>query len=142
MFIRCGDPANPEHNALYPASVSTDGWLATPDNVAFDSKGHMWIATDGAGGTGGFADGLWACEAEGPDRGKTRHFFRVPVGAEMCGPSFTPDDSALFVAVQHPGHGKGSSYEKPLTRWPDFADAMPPRPSIVVITRDDGGPIA
>ncbi len=142
MFIRGGDPANPEHNALYPASVSTDGWLATPDNVAFDSKGRVWFATDGAAKTGGFSDGLWACEADGPDRGKTRHFFRVPIGAEMCGPFFSPDDGALFVAVQHPAEEKDSTFETPATRWPDFAAGMPPRPSVVVIIREDGGPIA
>ncbi len=141
MFIRCGDPAKPEAGARYPGAVTADGWFATPDNLAFDSKSRLWIATDGATGSGGFADGLWACELDGADRGKTRHFFRVPIGAEACGPCFTPDDTALFVAVQHPAEGKESSFEKPLTRWPDFAEAMPPRPSVVVITRDEGGPI-
>ena len=55
------------------------------------------------------------------------------------------DDGALFVAVQHPAEGKepgDSSFEKPLTRWPDFTAGMPPRPAIVVIAREDGGPIA
>jgi secreted PhoX family phosphatase len=142
MFIQCGDPTKPDQNAHYPNAVTQDGWFVTPDNIAFDSKGRLWIATDGAEGSAGFADGIWACELEGPERGKTRHFFSVPIGAEMCGPTFTPDDSTLFLSVQHPGAGKRSSFEEPITRWPDFVQGMPPRPSVVVVTRDEGGPIA
>ena len=91
-------------------------------------------------------DGLFAVETEGPLRGTSKMFFRVPDGAEMCGPCFTPDDETLFLAVQHPGEGDEAagegSFENPSTRWPDFKPDMPPRPSIVAITRKGGGKIA
>jgi hypothetical protein len=138
VFLLAGDPAAGD-GASYPAGLGADGWLVNPDNLAIDNQGRLWIATDGARPSG-FADGLWASEVEGPAKGRPRHFFRVPIGAELAGPSFTPDGSTLFVSVQHPG--QGSSFDAPSTRWPDFKDGMPPRPSVVAITREDGGPIA
>jgi secreted PhoX family phosphatase len=118
-----------------------------PDNGAFDPSGRLWVATDGMSRKStGRNDGLWAVETEGPQRGMARGFFRVPDGAELCGPCFTPDGEALFVAIQHPGEGDEETgegtFENPATRWPDFKPDMPPRPSIVVITKKGGGKIA
>ena len=138
VFLLAGDPAA-DHHAFYPSAVGADGWLVNPDNLVADPQGRLWIATDGAGSSG-FADGLWATAVDGPARGRPRHFFRVPIGAELTGPSFTPDGSTLFVSVQHPGQGSG--FDSPSTRWPDFEEGMPPRPSVLAITREDGGPIA
>jgi secreted PhoX family phosphatase len=84
-------------------------------------------------------DGIWITETEGPGRAVTKHFFGCPKGGELCGPEFTPDGKTLFVAIQHPGDDKGSNFDTPSTRWPDFAHGMPPRPSIVVVTKQDGG---
>jgi secreted PhoX family phosphatase len=69
----------------------------------------------------------------------------VPVGAELCGPVFTPNDESLFLAVQHPGEseeGQPATFENPNTRWPDFKDGMPPRPAVLVVTKQGGGKIA
>jgi secreted PhoX family phosphatase len=141
FFLVGGDPANPEHGARYLGAVSANGWLAAPDNVAFDPKGRIWIATDGQDDWAGFADSVYAAATAGPQRGVTRCFFTGPRGAEICGPAFTPDGTTLFLSIQHPGDEGGSTFDKPSTRWPDFKDGMPPRPSVVAITRGDGGEI-
>lgn len=141
MFLLAGNPQDPSHEARYGGPLSPSGWLACPDNVAFDGQGRMWIASDQgeAQQTFGIGDGIWACDVEGPGRAVTRMFYRVPTGAEMCGPAFTPDFRTLFVAVQHPaGDDAGSSFDTPSTRWPDFNDGMPPRSAVVVITHDSG----
>jgi secreted PhoX family phosphatase len=144
IFLLAGDPAKPELGARYGQPMSRSGWLANPDNVAFDPRGRMWLASDQgtAQADFGIGDGIWACDVEGPGRAVTRFFYRCPTGAEMCGPEFTPDGRSLFLAVQHPaGDDKGSHYEKPTTRWPDFMADVPPRPALIVIVKDDGGEI-
>jgi secreted PhoX family phosphatase len=147
ILVRCGNPAVADVGATFSSDTSRNGWFGMPDNVAVDSEGRLWVSTDGNSGVGtGRADGIWGVETEGPGRGTSRHFYRVPVGAEMCGPCFTPDLETLFVAVQHPGEadddtGPAATFENPSTRWPDFKPDMPPRPSIVAITRKGGGKI-
>ncbi len=143
VFLLGGNPAEPRHGARAHPAVSPNGWVTSPDNCAFDPKGRLWIATDqGSAQRGsGKSDGLYGCDVGGPGRALTRLFFACPRDAEMCGPEFTPDGRTLFVAVQHPGEYKDSSFATPSTRWPDFRPGVPPRPSVVAITRDDGGEI-
>lgn len=141
VFLLAGDPGDDEVGALYHPDVSDNGWLSCPDNCAFDRQGNLWLATDGAPDTAGFADGVYACATTGDKRALTRLFFRAPIGAEVCGPCFTPDDSTLFVAVQHPGDVDGATFATAPTGWPDFAAGMPPRPALVAITAVDGGTV-
>ena len=141
--ILAGDPAKPGGARSHP-QVSANGWFAAPDNCAFDPQGRLWIATDQGADWAktGTADGLWACDTQGPAAYLTRMFFRCPIGAELCGPEFTPDGRTLFLAVQHPGtDGTKGDFDNPATRWPDFAAGTPPRPSIVAIVKNDGGEI-
>lgn len=139
IFILAGDPAKPE-GAKYHPDTTANGWFSSPDNVAFDRKGRLWISTDGSPKFG-FADGVYGTDTTGPGRALTKHFYRTPIGAELCGPEFNTDDTAYFAAVQHPGDEKDSTFENPATRWPDFKDGMPPRPSVQVIVKKDGGVI-
>ncbi|GAA5524840.1 hypothetical protein Maes01_01399 [Microbulbifer aestuariivivens] len=148
-FLLGGNPnaEDPRLRGAYgqqsPGAISAHGWFANPDNVAFDPRGNMWVATDGCEDFG-FHDGLWAMATEGELRAAPRHFFGCPQGAEVCGPEFTPDGSTLFVSVQHPADARHSTFDKPLHRWPDNDTkkaALPPRPSVLAIYRADGKPV-
>jgi secreted PhoX family phosphatase len=139
FFIVAGDPSKPEQRARYANPPSANGWLCAPDNVAFDPKGRIWISTDGQDDAGGFNDSLYCAPTSGAKRGATRCFFTAPEGSEVCGPEFTPDGRTLFISVQHPG--EGSTFDKPSTRWPDFRPDLPPRGSVIAVTKADGGEI-
>jgi hypothetical protein len=152
IVVLCGNPADPAVGARWNPATSNNGWFAAPDNCAVDPAGRLWVATDqgNSWSKSGTADGIWALETDGPLRGTGRMFFRGPIGSEICGPRFTPDGKTLFLAVQHPatdgtksytGFERESTFEDPATRWPDFQEGMPPRPSVVAITRNDGGVI-
>jgi secreted PhoX family phosphatase len=150
ILVKCGDPSIAAVGASFNPATTKDGWFGMPDNVAVDHQGRLWIATDGnSGSKTGRTDGVWALETEGEVRATGKLFFRCPAGAELCGPCFTPDDETLFVAVQHPGEAdeedpkaQPATFENPATRWPDFKPDMPPRPSVIAITKRGGGKIA
>jgi hypothetical protein len=149
ILVKCGDPSIAAVGATFHANTTKDGWFGMPDNVAIDALGRLWIATDGnSASRTGRTDGLWAVETEGPARATSKLFFRCPIGAELCGPEFTPDIETLFVAIQHPGEtdsgnpkAEPSTFDSPSTRWPDFKPGVPPRPSIIAITKRGGGKI-
>jgi secreted PhoX family phosphatase len=139
MLLLAGDPSKEGSGAMYhPDSQS---WISSPDNCAFDVEGRLWISTDqgSAQRKNNIPDGMYACDVAGDGRAYIKFFYGCPVDAEMCGPEFTPDGRTLFVAPQHPGEAAESTFDNPSTRWPDFKEGVPPRPSVVVITKDDGG---
>lgn len=132
IFILAGDP---EHSGTWYGGHDEISPLAAPDNLTFDLDGNIWISTDGMTGNLPGNDGLFVAPTEGEGRGRTRQFFSTVPGAECSGPIFNPDNTALFVSVQHPG--EGGTIEEPLSLWPDGGPV--PRPSVVLITHQDPG---
>ncbi|WP_417409734.1 PhoX family protein [Hoeflea sp.] len=142
ILLKCGDPSVAEVGASFSSATTANGWFGMPDNCAIDADGRLWVSTDGnSARKTGRADGLWAVDTEGEARATSKLFFRVPVGAEMCGPLFDPKGETVFLAVQHPGDEGLATFEHPATRWPDFKDDMPVRPAVVAVTRQGGGKI-
>jgi secreted PhoX family phosphatase len=143
IFMLCGNPAreNPDqpNSQTYFAGFDKKkvSPIAAPDNITFDVDGNLWIATDGAARPIGFNDGLFAVPVAGPNRGELKQFFSTVFGSEICGPEFTADNTALFLAIQHPGEASGSTFDTPGTRWPDNRRGVPPRPSVIVIQNND-----
>ncbi len=130
IFILAGDTA--ESGTWYGGGDDVSPFAA-PDNIAFDTVGNIWISTDGLPNNLPGNDGLFVAATEGEERGMSRQFFSTVLGAECSGPEFNPDNSALFVSIQHPG--EGGTVEEPVSLWPDGAVA--PRPSVVLITNED-----
>ena len=141
-FILCGDPKDQKSDAVCHTETTENGWFTDPDNLSVDPAGRLWITTDGPPDAG-FNDALYVADTEGPGRALPRLFYLPPVGSEVCSPAFTPDGKTLFISIQHPGDLRLSDGEDATsvadagTNWPDFVDGMPPRPSLVVISRED-----
>ena len=109
--------------------------IGSPDNLGFDRAGNLWIVTDGTQPQA-MNDGCWACPTAGPDRGKLQQFMSGPIGAEVCGVQFTPDNETVFFSIQHPG--ENGSVEAPKSHWPEGGAAQP-RASVIAVRREGGG---
>ena len=145
ILLVAGDPANDTSTyfAGYPADKVSP--ISCPDNLAFDSKGNLWISTDGQPGTIGYCDALHKVTLTGAERGRVEQFLAVPAGAETCGPVIHDREDSVFVAVQHPGDG--GTFAEPTSLFPDYVsargrekkgEAYAPRPSVVQVFSTSG----
>ncbi|MEQ3550822.1 PhoX family phosphatase [Pseudonocardia nematodicida] len=136
ILLVCGDPEDPStyFGGFDKSQVSP---ITSPDNVAFDPYGNLWVSTDSTLALE-INDGLYGVVLEGPQRGSTRLFASVPIGSECCGPVVTED--FVLVSVQHPGDVDDASPEAPASHWPDGGTAQP-RPAVAAIRHiRDGRP--
>jgi len=133
--------------------------LASPDGIAFDERGILWIDTDNGIDSGRHNDvartvndqvlavipAPLAARADpaqpaihAGNQADLRRFFVGPNEAEITGFAYTPDHRTIFLNVQHPAN------------WPAYATrdatAIPtgkvrPRSATVVIQKRDGGAV-
>lgn len=139
------------------AIISKENMFNSPDGLAFDKEGRLWIQSDGNFSNDGDFAGMGNNQmlVAVPQSNELRRFLVGPSGCEITGITFTPDYKYVFVNVQHPGeYGKHPRAPKDVTpqedplafsQWPigDNEDAENsggrPRAATVVVWRDDGG---
>lgn len=105
-------PANGDHGSdsftfqVFVAGGRQTG-ITCPDNLHFDSKGNLWVVEDfGATEDNVYADykncGVFMIPTDGKDYGDPFQFASGPKGSEMTGPWLSPDETTLFIDIQHP----------------------------------------
>jgi len=114
-------------------------WPDAPATLAVDPRGRLWIGTDHGGRVGQAPDTLYGCDTDGPGRGFPLPLYGAPRAAGIGGAAMTPDGLALFAVVRRPGAEPGASFARPATRWPQFDPALPPRSTVLVLSREQGG---
>ncbi|MDQ0126992.1 secreted PhoX family phosphatase [Pseudomonas lini] len=135
LFVVAGNPGvhagTPKGGS---SNITPQNMFNSPDGLGFDDAGRLWILTDGdssnAGDFAGMGNNQMLCAD--PATGEIRRFMVGPVGCEVTGISFSPDQKTLFVGIQHPGENGGSTF-------PEHLPNGKPRSSVMAISREDGG---
>lgn len=151
---------NNQPDAIHNSGLTADNQFASPDGLAFDARGILWIQTDngldsrppGSSNDVGNAindqvlavipgklkTGSGASTIDKDNQGDLRRFFVGPNHAEVTGFGFTPDNTTLFINIQHPSNWPAYNTED-ATRA--TVGTVRPRASTVAIRRKDGGKI-
>jgi secreted PhoX family phosphatase len=176
IFVLCGDAATtktlgasytpdnlvdgvPASGPVYEGTLVADpagsADFGAPDGLWFDHFGRMWVQTDQQGD----AEGDWVnigsncMVCADPSTKEVRRFLTSPPKCEVTGVVTTPDGTAMFVGIQHPGEDAPADDPTKYSNWPQSqfvrnssGARLPntpglsrPRASVVVITREDGG---
>ncbi|WOG28557.1 PhoX family phosphatase [Endozoicomonas sp. 8E] len=122
--------------------------FGSPDGLAFDDRGLLWIQTDGGANENtndqmlaiipselNNTEDMLAVNADNQDQ--LKRFFVGPNGCEVTGLAFTPDHQSFFLNMQHPSN------------WPatgaidatDESGANRARSATVVVMKDGGGEV-
>lgn len=133
LFLMAGNPT--VHKDAYAGSknITAENMFNSPDGLAFDSKGLLWIQTDGKYSNKGDYAGMGNNQmlVADTETGEIRRFLVGPKECEITGSTWSDDRKTMFISIQHPGE-KGDSH------FPDGGTSVP-RSAVIAIRKDDGG---
>ncbi len=127
LYVMAGNPT--VHEDAYSGSdnVNEGNLFNSPDGMMFDSRGLLWIQTDGDDSDEGDFAGMGNNQmlVGDPATGEIQRFMTGPKGSEVTGLTFSSDRRTIFAGIQHPSGA-----------FPDGVGSA--RSSIIAITKDDG----
>ena len=136
LFVLAGNPTKHE-DSLYAGSenINAENMFNSPDGLSFDTKGNLWIQTDGKYSNKGSYKGMGNNQMliGNTMTGEIRRFMVAPNEAEVTGLTWSDDKKTAFVGIQHPGEEGNSNF-------PDGGDLVA-RSCVIAITKDDGSEI-
>ena len=132
LFALAGNPLVYSDLNSGSANINQENFFNSPDGLAFDTLGRLWIQTDGNYTNEGDFSGMGNNQmlVANTHTGEIKRFLVGPRECEVTGITWTSDRKTMFVGIQHPGE-RGHSH------FPGGGKSLP-RSSIIAIHRDDG----
>ena len=133
LYVLAGNPTVHEDAHAGSANVNADNMFNSPDGIAFDSSGFLWIQTDGNYSNAEDFAGMGNNQMliGDTESGEIRRFLVGPRECEITGITWSADRRTVFVGVQHPGEDGDSHF-------PEGGQSVP-RSGVIAIRRNDGG---
>lgn len=135
LFAMAGNPVVHSDANAGSKNIGAANMFNSPDGLAFDSRGRLWIQTDGNySDKKGFAGmGNNQMLVADPNTGEIRRFMVGPKECEITGLCWDTDYTTMFVGIQHPGEKGGSHF-------PGGGTSVP-RSCVIAVTKEDGTPV-
>ena len=135
LFVLAGNPTVYADERKGSRNINAGNMFNSPDGLGFDSKGFLWIQTDGNYSNDDNFEGMGNNQmlVGNTDSGEIRRFLVGPKECEITGITWSTDRKTLFVGVQHPGEDGNSHF-------PDGGTTVP-RSAVIAISHDDGNEI-
>ncbi len=133
LFALAGNPVVHTDANAGSSNINAGNMFNSPDGMAFDDTGLLWIQTDGKYTNEGDFAGMGNNQMLVGDTttGEIRRFLVGPNEAEITGLCWSADRRTMFVGIQHPGEKGGSNFPR--------GGTSVPRSGVFAITRKDGG---